>query len=148
MLIIRKKAPCSLNTDKAVRIIQEEKKEDFTELTVFSKFGKYMEKVVNKFNNELSFSRKPSDLSVESLKKTYTKLKISMLNLNKMSKRILTKANARLQYTNTIFVILNQKYKRLDHSTEYKLNYKNYKSNWEKHDNKANLNGPSNVINT
>ena len=93
----------------------------------------------------MSFARKPSDLSIEILKKRYLTIKNTMINVTKMSKKILSKANARLQYTKIIYSNLKEKYKQLDKSAEYNINYKNHINQWEKYDNKASLNGPSNV---
>ncbi len=134
-----------LNTDKAIKLVRTMRKEESKEFIQFNNYGLFMNHVINKFNSELSYSRNPSALSIEVLKNNYHSLRLSIKKLNELSKSIHTKSNSRLKYTKNIHSKLKDKYVSLDSSEAYSLKYKNLNSFWEKFDNKATDNGPSNV---
>lgn len=138
-----------INTDKAIKILRTQKKEETKELTEFINYGTFMNHVINKFNSEISFSRNPSPLSIETLRNNYNYLKVLIKKLGELSSSIQSRSTSRLEYTKNIHSKLQEKYQSLDQSEEYSLKYKNLNIFWEKFDNKATENGPSNVrINT
>ena len=134
-----------INTDKAIKLVRTMRTEESKEFTQFNNYGIFMNHVINKFNNELSYSRNPSVLSREVLKNNYLSLMISIKKLNELSKTIHMKSNSRLEYTKSIHSKLQDKYVSLESAEAYSLKYKSLNSFWEKYDNKASDNGPSNV---
>jgi hypothetical protein len=125
--------------------LSADKKSDYKEFDSFIKFTKLMDKIITKFSNDLSFARAPSDLSLQMLKKSYSNISVGMIKLNKLIKRIVAKANSRLEYSKYIKDEMKQNMNSLTQSDKYTLNYKSFQKKWKKYDNKAATGGPSSV---
>ena len=100
---------------------------------------------INKFLEELAWSRSPSKLSLKKLREMYNKLVEMLNNLLRLAQRLYSKSQERLKYTKSIYEKLLDIIRKLGKHKAYKLDYKQLENYWGSFDSYKASNYPSNV---
>jgi hypothetical protein len=130
----KKKAKCKSSTRNGIKWIEDERNLDYVEFKKFNLYGKYMKKLTNKFNQEMAWSKNPSNLSLKVQNKQYGKLKQFLNNLLKLTKSLEIKSQERIIYTKTIYEKLQEIFHSLGKNEPYKLKYDTIKFYWKQYD--------------
>ena len=115
--------PCDISTAAGIKWCKDERYVDFVEFRNYSIYGKYMKIFINKFFQELAWSRFPSQLSLPSLRTKYSKLVELLNNLLRLARRLYLKSQERLEYTRTIYKKLKEIINKIGKHTPYSLYY-------------------------
>jgi len=138
--------PCTnINTDKAIIKVEEIRNVDSSDIKSLQLYAENTNKLTNKFNSQLSWSRKNSDLSLEAIGKNIQNSKIFFSKMNLFERKILDKSKTRVKLTKENYKTLHKLFLALDKTSEYKINYKNIKDLWTTFNNKNSKFFPSNV---
>ena len=91
-----------MNTDIGIKYVKDERYVDYTEYEMYKVYGRYMNVLINKFLQQLAWSKNPSKLSLKILNRKYIRLVELLNSLLQFVKNLNAKSHERLNYTKKI----------------------------------------------
>ena len=135
-----------MNTYIGIKYVKDERYVDYTEYEMYKVYGRYMNVLINKFLQQLAWSKNPSKLSLKILNRKYIRLVELLNSLLQFVKNLNAKSHERLNYTKKIRSNLENIITKLGKHNEYKMDYKKLNEYWTKFDSFSSQHYPSQVL--